>query len=121
MGSVGKQSACNGGDSGLIPGLGRFAGEGIGYPLQYFGASLVAQMVKNLPPVQETQVQSLSQEDPLGLAALKGHGRVWCAGGCHTRGSAAASGQGPPPETPEGAGLDSHLPLTPVPASPQPC
>jgi len=49
----------------LIPGLGSSTGEGIGYPLQYFGASLVAQMVKNLPPVQETQVQSLSQEDPL--------------------------------------------------------
>ena len=49
----------------MIPGLGSSTGEGIGYPLQYFGASLVAQMVKNLPPVQETQVQSLSQEDPL--------------------------------------------------------
>ena len=30
-----------------------------------FGASLVAQMVKNLPAIQETQVQSLGQEDPL--------------------------------------------------------
>ena len=49
----------------MIPGLGSSTGEGIGYQLQYFGASLVAQMVKNLPPVQETQVQSLSQEDPL--------------------------------------------------------
>ena len=34
---------------GLIPGLERFPGEGIGYPLQYSWASLVAQMVKNLP------------------------------------------------------------------------
>ena len=33
--SVGKESACNAGDPGLIPGLGRLAGEGIGYPLQY--------------------------------------------------------------------------------------
>ena len=33
--SVGKESACNAGDPGLIPGLGRSAGEGIGYPLQY--------------------------------------------------------------------------------------
>ena len=46
--SVGKESACNAGDSGLIPGLGRSAGEGIGYPLQCSWASLVAQLVKNL-------------------------------------------------------------------------
>ena len=31
----------------------------------YYGASLVAQMVKNLPAIQETQFQSLGQEDPL--------------------------------------------------------
>ena len=35
--SVGKESACNAGDPGLIPGLGRSTGEGIGYPLQYSG------------------------------------------------------------------------------------
>ena len=40
--SVGKESACNAGDPSLIPKLGRPTGEGIGYPLQYFGASLVA-------------------------------------------------------------------------------
>ena len=40
--SVGKESACNVGDLGSIPGLGRYAGEGIGYPLQYSQASLVA-------------------------------------------------------------------------------
>ena len=39
------------GDPSSIPGLGRFAGEGIDYPLQYSWASLVAQMVKNLPAV----------------------------------------------------------------------
>ena len=33
--SAGKESACNAGDPSLIPGLGRSAGEGIGYPLQY--------------------------------------------------------------------------------------
>ena len=33
--SVGKESACNAGNPGLIPGLGRSPGEGIGYPLQY--------------------------------------------------------------------------------------
>ena len=47
--SDGKQSACNAGDSSLIPGSGRSPGEGIGYPLQYSWASLVAQMVKNPP------------------------------------------------------------------------
>ena len=56
--SVGKESACNAGDPGLIPGLGRSAGEGIGYPLQY-SASLVAQLVKNLPVMWETWVSFL--------------------------------------------------------------
>jgi len=41
--SVGKESTCNAGDPGLIPGSGRSTGEGIGYPLQYSWASLVAQ------------------------------------------------------------------------------
>ena len=54
--SIGKESACNAGDPGLISGSGRSAGEGIGYPLQYSGASLVAQLVKNLPAMQETWV-----------------------------------------------------------------
>ena len=72
--SVGKEFACNARDLGSIPGSGRSPGEGIGYPLQYFWASLVALLVKNLPPVQETQVQSLSQEDPLekGMATHSG-------------------------------------------------
>ena len=47
--SVGKEYACNAGDHGLIAGLGRSAGEGIDYPLQYSWASLVAQLVKNPP------------------------------------------------------------------------
>ena len=47
--SVGKESACNSEDPGSIPGSGRSAGEGIGYPLQYSWASLVALLVKNLP------------------------------------------------------------------------
>ena len=63
--SVGKESACNEGDSGLIPGLGRSAGEGIGYPLQYSWVSLVAQLVKNPLVMQETWVQSLGWKDPL--------------------------------------------------------
>ena len=52
--SVDKESACNAGDPGLIPGLDRSAGEGIGYPLQYSRASLVAQLVKNPPAMRET-------------------------------------------------------------------
>ena len=47
------------------PGLGGSPGEGIGYPLQYLQASLVAQMVKNLPTMQETWVRSLGWEDTL--------------------------------------------------------
>ena len=57
--SVGKESACNAGDPRSVPGSGRSAGEGRGYRLQYFGASLVAQLVKNPPTMQETWVQSL--------------------------------------------------------------
>ena len=54
--SVGKESACNAGDPGSIPGSGRSPGEGIGYPLQYSWASFVAQLVKNPPEMQETWV-----------------------------------------------------------------
>ena len=49
----------------MIPGSGSSPGEGIGDPLQYSWASLVAQMVKNPPVMQETWVQSLGWEDPL--------------------------------------------------------
>ena len=63
--SVGKESACNAGDPGSIPWLRRSPGEGIGYPLQYSWASLVAQLVKNLPAMQETWVWFLGWEDPL--------------------------------------------------------
>ena len=63
--SAGKESACNAGDPGSIPGLGRSPGEGMGYPLQYSWAPLVAQMVKNPPAKRETWVQSLGWEDPL--------------------------------------------------------
>ena len=63
--SVGKESACTAGDLGLIPGSGRFPGEGIGYPLQYSWASLVAQLVKNPPAMWDTWVQSLGWEYPL--------------------------------------------------------
>ena len=63
--SVGKESARNAEDPGLIPGLGRSSGEGIGYPLQYSWASLAVQLVKNLPAMRETWVRSLGWDDPL--------------------------------------------------------
>ena len=63
--SVGKESACNAEDPGSIPGLESSPGEGIGYPLQHSWAFLVAQMVKNLPAMLETWVQSLGWEDAL--------------------------------------------------------
>ena len=56
-----KESACNAGDPGSIPGLGRSPAEGIGYLLQYSWASLVAQWVKNLPAMRETLVRSLGE------------------------------------------------------------
>ena len=70
----GKESTCNPGDPSAIPGLGRYPEEGLGYPLQYSQASLVAQMVKNLPAMQETWVRSLGWEDPLeeGMATHSG-------------------------------------------------
>ena len=68
--SAGKESTCNAGDSGSTSGLGRSAGEGIGYPLQYSWASLVTQLVKNLPAMQETWVRSLGWEDLLGWERL---------------------------------------------------
>ena len=54
--SAGKESTCNAGDPGSIPGLGRSAGDGIGYPLRYSWDSLVAQLVKNLSAMWETWV-----------------------------------------------------------------
>ena len=48
-----------------IPGSGRSAGEGIGYPVLYSWASLVAQLVKNPPAMPETWIRSLGWGDPL--------------------------------------------------------
>ena len=56
MGSVSKESACNAGDPSSIPGLGRSAGKGIVYLVQYSWGSLLAQLIKNLPSKQETWV-----------------------------------------------------------------
>ena len=63
--SVGKESSCNAEDPNLIPGSGRSPGKGIGYTLQYSWASVVAQMIKNHPALEETWVQSPGREDPL--------------------------------------------------------
>ena len=63
--SLGKESVCNAGDPGSVPGSGRSTGEGIGYSLQYSWASLVIELVKNLPAMQETLVRFLGWEDPL--------------------------------------------------------
>ena len=63
--SASKESTCNAGDPGSISRSGRSTGKGIGYPPQYSSASLVAQLVKNLPARWETWVWSLGREDPL--------------------------------------------------------
>ena len=86
--SAGKESACSAGDPGSIPGSGRSPGEGIGYPLHYSWASLVAQMVKNLPAVCETWDRYLDWEDRLeeGMAThssilawrIPKDRRAWC-------------------------------------------
>ena len=64
--SAGKESSCNAGDPGSIPGSGSFPGEEIRYPLKYFSASLVTQMVvKNSPVMEETRIRSLGWQDLL--------------------------------------------------------
>ena len=68
-GSDGKKSACNAGVPGSIPGSGRYPGEGTGYPPHYSVASFVAQLVKNLPAMQETCIRFLGWEDPLEMGS----------------------------------------------------
>ena len=63
--SADKESACNARDPGPSPGWGRSPGGGKGCPLQYSWASLVAQLVKNLPAMWEIWVRSLGWDDPL--------------------------------------------------------
>ena len=69
--SVGKEFTCNAKGPGSIPGPGRSTRKGIGYQLQCFGASLVAQLINNLPAMWETWTRPLGWEDPLeeGMAA----------------------------------------------------
>ena len=91
--SAGKEPACNAGDPSSIPESGSSCGEGIGYPLQYSWASLVAQMAKNQPAMLETWVQFLGWEDLLeeGMATCSNilawripmdRGAQWAPWGC---------------------------------------
>ena len=83
--SVGKESSCNAGDPGSIPGSERSSGEGIAYRLQYSWASFLAQLLKNPPTMQETWVQSLGWEEsletgkaiPSSILALRIPWTVW--------------------------------------------
>ena len=63
--SAGKESTCNAGDPGSIPGSGKSPGEGIGYALGDSWTSPVAQMVKNLPALWDTCVWFLGLEEHL--------------------------------------------------------
>ena len=87
--SVGKKSACNAGDLGLIPGLGRSPGEGKGYPLQYFGLENsmdcivhgVARVGHNLatkPPLYICNEILLShKKEKVENCHLQHHGGTW--------------------------------------------
>ena len=75
--SAGTESTCSAGDPGSIPGLGRSTREGIGCPLQYSWASLVTQLVKNLPTVWESWVRSLGWEDPLDKGKTNHSNSPW--------------------------------------------
>ena len=59
--SVGKESACNAGDLGSIPGLGRSPGEGKGYPLQYSGQenSIVHEVTKSRTQLSDFHFDAL--------------------------------------------------------------
>ena len=60
-GSAGKESTCNVGDLGLIPGLGRSSGEGKGYPLQYSGLeNSMDSIVHGVTELDTTEQLSLS-------------------------------------------------------------
>ena len=63
-GSAGKESTCNAGDP-FDSWVRKIPWRRDGYPLWYFGASLVAQMVKNPPALQASWVRSLGWEDSL--------------------------------------------------------
>ena len=70
--SVGKESACKAGEPSSIPGSGRPTGEGIGYPLQYSWASLVAQLVKN-PPANAEDIRDTGSVPGSGRSPREGN------------------------------------------------
>ena len=74
--SAGKESACNVGDPGSIPGTGRSPGERIGYPLQCSWASLVTQMVKNPPAMQRPELDPWVGEIPWRREGMATHSSV---------------------------------------------
>ena len=66
-GSAGKESACNVGDLGSIPGLGRSPGEGKGYPLQYSGLeNSMDCIVQEVSESDTTELLSLHFSGPIG-------------------------------------------------------
>ena len=75
FGSAGKESTCNAGDLGSIPGLGKFSGEGKGYPLQYSGLKnsmdyIVHGVAKNQTQLSDFHLQSLLTSWQLGSPLL---------------------------------------------------
>ena len=89
-GSAGKESACNAGDLGLIPGLGRSPGEAKGYPLQYSGLEnsmdcVVHRVAESRTRLSDSHFPSCFLEDLrtyLFLAVLGPHCCRWAASGC---------------------------------------
>ena len=75
-GLAGKESACNEGDLGLVPGLGRSPGEGKGYPLQYSGLeNSIDCIVHGVAESDTTEPLSLSVT--FGLISECGQGSLW--------------------------------------------
>ena len=70
-GSAGKESACNAGDPGWIPGLGRFPGEGKGYPLQDSG-------LENSMDCKPWGCEELDMTEQLSLN--RSYRRIWILG-----------------------------------------
>ena len=70
LGSADKESACNVGDLGLIPGLGRSPGEGKGYPLQYFGLENSMDCIVHGVTKSRTQLSDFRShfQDPLSCS-----------------------------------------------------
>ena len=69
-GSAGKESTCNAGDVGLVPGLGRSPGEGKGYPLQYSG--LENSMDGSGCRKESDMTEGLSLMTSVGQSSVKG-------------------------------------------------